>query len=405
MRFKYIFINKEGERQKGSAVAADKYELAHRLKSEGGTLVFAEEDRGNMFSRLKQFSFFSRVSADERINFAHNLSAMIRAGLSLSRALSIISRQSKNERFKQVIEEVAAHIKEGGDLAGGLAKFPDVFSPLFVSMVHAGEESGGLANALEMVGLQLKKNHELVKKVKGAMIYPSIVLTVMIVVGVVMIIKVVPTLTSTFSEMNVELPTATKVLIFMSNMMQQHLALIIAGTLGLIGFFVVFFRSRQGMVVRDTVLLRTPLISTLVREMNAARTARTLSSLLSSGVDIVEALAITRDVLQNIHFKNVVRDAGEQIQKGVLLSHIFSTDEALRIYPLLFSEMVAVGEETGKLSDMLEEVAGFFEGEVEAATKNMSTIVEPLLMVVVGAAVGFFAMAMISPMYSVMSGI
>jgi type IV pilus assembly protein PilC len=152
-------------------------------------------------------------------------------------------------------------------------------------------------------------------------------------------------------------------------------------------------------------LLRIPVIGGLVQEFNAARTARTLSSLLSSGVDIVQSLAITRDVIQHTQFKDVVGHASERIQKGVQLSVLFSEGKAGKLYPILFSEMIAVGEETGKVSDMLEEVAQYYEGEVEAATKNMSTIVEPILMLIVGVVVGFFALAMITPMYSVMSGI
>jgi type IV pilus assembly protein PilC len=272
-------------------------------------------------------------------------------------------------------------------------------------MTHAGEESGNLADALEIVGMQMKKNNDIVKKVKGAMIYPAIVITVMIIVGIVMIMKVVPTLTATFVELNVELPFATRMLIAMSNGLKDYALIIFPVFILGIVFFIAYIRTENGKKIKDTVLLRIPVVSGLVKQLNTARTARTLSSLLSAGVDIVEALSITRDVVQHTRFKYVVASAGEGIQKGVPLSKAFSTEEAFTCYPLLFSEMIAVGEETGKLAGMLEENALFFEGEVEEATKNMSTIVEPVLMLIVGVAVGFFAMAMIAPMYSVMSGV
>jgi type IV pilus assembly protein PilC len=405
MRFLYVIVNKEGQREKGVAVAADKYELAHRMKTDGATLVSAEEIRTNIFQSMARLSFKTHVSVEEKINFAHNLSSMMRAGLPLSRSLSVMERQTKNMVFKDILHALMTRIKEGGDFAGALSMFSAVFSPLFISMVHAGEESGNLADSLDMVGTQMKKNNDIVKKVKGALIYPAIVVSVMIIVGVIMIIKVVPTLTATFVELNVPLPFATRLLIGMSDGLRNH-ALVIFPLIGFTGFlFVAYMRTEGGKIVRDTILLRVPVVSTIVQNMNTARTARTLSSLLSAGVDIVEALSITRDVVQHVRFKSVIAAASEQIQRGITLSKLFSTEEALKCYPVLFSEMISVGEETGKMADTLSENALFFEGEVEEATKNMSTIIEPVLMLIVGVAVGFFAMAMIAPMYSVMSGI
>jgi type IV pilus assembly protein PilC len=405
MQFDYIVINTEGKREKGRAYAADTFTLSALLKKEGKTLVSAEEVKKGVFSSMKNIALFQRISMDEKIMFAHNLAAMTRAGLSLSRTLSILERQSTNARFKNVMNALSETIKKGGTLADAMREFPTEFSPLFVSMVHAGEESGGLADSLEVVGVQMKKNNELIKKVKGAMIYPSIVIGVMVLVGIVMIIKVVPTLTATFVELDVELPAATKILIGVSDAMRNHFLLVVLGFVFCALLVVYAMRTKRGRQMRDMLLLRIPVIGGLVQEFNAARTARTLSSLLSSGVDIVQSLAITRDVIQHTQFKDVVGHASERIQKGVQLSVLFSEGKAGKLYPILFSEMIAVGEETGKVSDMLEEVAQYYEGEVEAATKNMSTIVEPILMLIVGVVVGFFALAMITPMYSVMSGI
>jgi type IV pilus assembly protein PilC len=405
MQFDYTVINTEGKREKGRAYAADTFTLSALLKKEGKTLVSAEEVKKGVFSSMKNIALFQRISMDEKIMFAHNLAAMTRAGLSLSRTLSILERQSTNARFKNVMNALSETIKKGGTLADAMREFPTEFSPLFVSMVHAGEESGGLADSLEVVGVQMKKNNELIKKVKGAMIYPSIVIGVMVLVGIVMIIKVVPTLTATFVELDVELPAATKILIGVSDAMRNHFLLVVLGFVFCALLVVYAMRTKRGRQMRDMLLLRIPVIGGLVQEFNAARTARTLSSLLSSGVDIVQSLAITRDVIQHTQFKDVVGHASERIQKGVQLSVLFSEEKAGKLYPILFSEMIAVGEETGKVSDMLEEVAQYYEGEVEAATKNMSTIVEPILMLIVGVVVGFFALAMITPMYSVMSGI
>ncbi len=405
MEFTYSAINKEGKRESGKASAPDKFALAHTLKGEGKLLVSAEEIQARSLKSLGSLSLFNRITTEEKIMFAHNLAAMARAGLSLSRALSIMERQSKNVRFKSVMSSLAQTIKEGGTFSDALKKYPREFSALFVSMVHAGEESGSLPDALEVVGNQMKKSDAIVKKVKGAMIYPSIIMMVMIIVGVVLIVKVVPTLTSTFTELNVELPGTTKFLIMLSDAIQTQGILLSLGIVLVVFGFVVAARTEKGRYVLHTIVLRLPLIGNVIKELNAARTARTFSSLLSAGVDIIEALEITHDVLQNVRYKEVVHNAATRIQKGVQLSVIFEEETSAEFYPVLFSEMIAVGEETGKLTDMLEEIALFYEGEVEEVTKNLTTIVEPILMLIVGVAVGFFALAMIAPMYSVMNGV
>jgi type IV pilus assembly protein PilC len=405
MEFTYTVINAEGKREKGSAHAPDKFALAHTLKGEGKLLVSAEEKKGGVFAQLNSISLFSHIKSEEKIMFAHNLAAMTRAGLSLSRALSIMGRQSKNVKFKSIMGSLAQTITEGGTFSDALKKHPKEFSALFISMVHAGEESGSLPEALEVVGNQMKKNDAIVKKVKGAMIYPSIIISVMVVVGIVMIVKVVPTLTSTFTELNVELPATTQFLIALSDAIRLHGLLLSLGVALVVMGTVFAARTKQGRYTLHTIILRIPVIGNVIKELNAARTARTFSSLLSAGVDIVEALEITHDVLQNVRYKEVINTAATRIQKGVQLSAILEEEGAVEFYPVLFSEMVAVGEETGKLTDMLEETALFYEGEVEGVTKNLTTIVEPFLMLIVGVAVGFFALAMIAPMYSVMNGV
>jgi type IV pilus assembly protein PilC len=218
-----------------------------------------------------------------------------------------------------------------------------------------------------------------------------------------MFIYVVPTLAATFKELNVELPTSTKVIMWISDVLSNHLLVGLAGAVAL-GFCVAgVLRTKRGHRAFEKSLFYLPIVGGLVRQSNAARTTRTLSSLLTSGVDMIESITITKDVLQNSYYKDVMDLAIDRVQKGISLSSVFMENE--KIYPLLVGEMVEVGEETGKLSEMLLNVAIFYEDEVDSATKNMSTIIEPLLMVVIGASVGFFAVSMITPMYSVMSGI
>ena len=254
-----------------------------------------------------------------------------------------------------------------------------------------------------MVAEHLERDYDLRRKVRGAFVYPFIILISMIIIGVLMLIYVVPTLVTTFEEFEVELPFSTKVIIFVSGFLIDRwlLSSFIAAVLASLSFL--FWRSNAGKKSLSFVLLKLPVISEIVRKINSARTSRTLSSLISSGVEIVEALEITEDVVQDHHFKKVLGLAREEIQKGNPISKVFI--ESSRFYPLLVGEMMAIGEETGKLSEMLLRLASFYEDDVADSTKALSTIIEPVLMILIGAVVGFFAISMIQPLYSLTSGI
>jgi len=404
-KFKYKIQNKKGELIEEIVEAEDKYVLASELRGGGNNVIFVEEvTKKHIFNMEKINQLLSRVKLQEKITFARNLSAMIAAGLSVSRGMSVLERQTNNPKLKKVIKNLSEEVSKGNTLSGAMKKESKVFSSLFVSMVHAGEESGNLAESLNVISLQLEKSYSLRKKIKGAMMYPAIVLTAMIVIGVLMFVFVVPTLTATFESLDTELPATTKAIILLSDVLLEHYVIISLSVLLLIsGLWSFITKTRKGKRYFHFFVLHIPLISKLVKEANAARTARTLSSLLASGVDIMESLSITQDVLQNVYYKDVLKKAEKNVQKGIALSAVFAENE--KIYPVLVGEMIAVGEETGKLSDMLLRIADFYEDEVDIATKNLSTIIEPFLMVVIGAGVGLFAVSMISPMYSLVDSI
>jgi type IV pilus assembly protein PilC len=267
-------------------------------------------------------------------------------------------------------------------------------------MVKAGEESGSLAETLRLVAEQMERVYELKKKVRGAMIYPSVILSVLVGVGMLMMIYIVPSLAQTFEDLGTELPAQTQLVLdisyILSNYTLQALAALAVGVAG----FIAFVRTPQGKRIVESVVLHIPVIGLLVKETNSARTGRTLSSLLSSGVHVIQALEITEEVIQNTHFKEILAEVKTTVQKGTPMAEVFLTHD--KLYPPLVGELVAVGEETGNLPSMLAEVAGFYEKEVDQKTQNMSTIIEPILMLVVGGAVGYFAVAMLSPIYSVM---
>ena len=401
MLFEYKAVNSEGHVISGEKEGLDTLAVTSILKTEGLVVISIEPKKKNF---KKGFTLsFSAFRTYEKIAFARNMSSMVDAGLALSRALEVLSRQAKNLKTKGIIDDINQKIKDGMAVSAALESHPKIFNTLFVSMTRAGEESGNLVESFRNIANQLEKNYLLAKKVKGAMVYPGVIIVAMSLVGFFMMTYIVPTLSKTFKELNVELPQTTQAVIAISDFLQtQTIAFFGIILLSIMGV-VLFFKSTVGKHVLDISLVKAPLFGELTRHINSARTARTLSSLLKAGVPYLQSMQITKQVITNHLFKNVLEKAEKKVESGDKISQIFMDNE--KLYPAFVGEMIAVGEETGELSDMLLKVAEFYENEVEQKTKNMSTIVEPLLMLIVGIAVGFFAISMISPMYSLVENI
>ncbi|HEU5114488.1 MAG TPA: type II secretion system F family protein [Candidatus Paceibacterota bacterium] len=404
MLFSYTAARKDGTHYDGTFEAADKFALYKELHGRGETVLSVNENgtKPSLWKRLANIKI-GGVKQDDRIMFAKNLGAMIRAGLPLSRALSVLSRQMNKKQWVEIFSALQDSLSKGSSFSQALAAFPKVFPPFLTSMVAVGEESGSLAQSLSIVADQLEKSHNLQKKVRGAMIYPIIILSVMVLIGVMMFIFVVPKLTATFASFNTQLPLPTRVIIGTSNFLGAHWFVMLIIVIILAIALVASAKTAPGKKAIHKLILKLPITGKIAVEINTARTARTLSSMLASGVDVVGALRITGDVVQNVHYRAMLKQAAEDIQKGATLQSLFAPRED--IYPAFISEMIGVGEETGTLSKTLLEVATFYENEVDEKTKDMSTIIEPILMVVIGAGVGFFALAMITPIYSLSSTI
>ncbi|MFA6227350.1 MAG: type II secretion system F family protein [Candidatus Paceibacterota bacterium] len=403
MKFKFKAIKQNGERYEGTRDSADKFTLYADLKSDGDTLVTAQGISKNSIFLEKVLGSFGSVPTLQRIIFAKNLGAMVGAGLPLARALAVLEKQIKNPKLRNITISIGLDIKKGKTLSESLKTYPDTFSGLFISMVKAGEESGKLAESLNIVANQMDGMYKLKSKIKGAMIYPTVIISIMIIIGALMLIFVVPSITATFKDMKSELPLLTRILISASDFLKNNIIIsfFIIIIIGIFGY--IFSISKKGKRVIDGLLLRIPFIGELVRETNAARVARTLSSLLSSGVPFADSILIVGDVVQNSYFKDILTEAKIKVEKGEMISSVFLANT--KVCPIFVGEMMSVGEETGRLPAMLTEVASFYEDSVDQKTKDMSTIIEPILMVIIGVAVGFFALAMITPIYSVMDSI
>lgn len=405
-KFKYKGEDQHGEAVEQTVEADDRYAVYETARQNGHTVANIVEHKGfsiKGFNMEKINSVLSRVKDDELVMMTRNMGSMLTAGLTVSRALSVMQRQSTNPKFKSILQSMIDDINKGDQYYQALSKFPKTFNNLYVSMVRAGEESGRLSETFQTLAIQMERSSSLRKKIKGAMIYPMIVITVMVIIGILMMIFVMPQITSVFENMDTELPGTTKFLIATSDFMANYTLLTILSLIGFVVSVTYSLKTKYGKIFSSWTVTRLPVIGTMAKETNSARTARTLSSLLESGVDVIQSIKITEEVVQNVFYKKILRDAAKRVEKGTPLSETFI--ENSKMYPVLVGEMILVGEETGQISGMLKELAIFYETEVERKTKDLSTIIEPLLMVVIGGGVGFFALALIAPIYSIGDGL
>ncbi|PIP24868.1 MAG: hypothetical protein COX34_01875 [Candidatus Nealsonbacteria bacterium CG23_combo_of_CG06-09_8_20_14_all_36_12] len=405
-RFFYIAKSFKGKDRTGVLEAPDEKTLARNLRQEGYILIKAKLEKAQPLERKISFDFltrFKKISLTEKIFFTRNLQIMIGAGISMPRALRILSEQTKNKKFKNTLSKIEEDITKGQNLSDALSRHPEIFSELFINMIKVGEESGTLEEVLKNLTHQMEKEEELSSKVKGAMIYPLVILTVMIFIGILMMVMVVPKLTSIFEELKVDLPFTTQIIIGLGKSLEKNWPILILALLFLPIFLKIILKKKETKKIIDKLVLKLPIIAPITRKINTASTSRILGSLIASGVPIVRSLEIVANTLGNFYFKEAIKKAAEDVQKGKKLSQGLTPYQNL--YPSIMIQMIAIGEETGESSGILGKVADFYEEEVSNITKNLSSIIEPILMVIIGAAVGFFAISMIQPMYSMMGAI
>jgi len=399
-KYKYTARNKAGEVSQGEMDATDKREVVEALRKDGFWPTAIEEQKKKQKGKGSFMDKFQKVPLKNKMIFCRHLAVMIGSGLPLSKALSILAVQEKNKTLKIICEKLSNDVKKGVSFADALEKYPNVFNSIFFSMVRMGELSGNLEEILKILADQLEKDHKLVSKIRGAMIYPSVIVVVMFVIGILMMTFVLPKITKIFDDFDAELPILTKIVINSSNFMAAHSWQVIVGLVGIVLGIRFFAKSPPGVRVFHKMFIKLPILGAIVVKVNSARFSRILSSLLDSGTSLVESLKITSDTLGNYYFKKVIKQASLEVQKGITLAEILKKHQ--NTFPYLVVQMIEVGEETGKTPDVLKKLAGFYEEEVDQITKNLSSIIEPILMVVIGSAVGLFAVSIISPIYSIM---
>lgn len=343
------------------------------------------------------------ISLTEKMIFTKNLAVMIKSGIALPRCFEILSCQSHHPYFKTAIIQIKQDIQKGSTLADALKKHPRIFNKFYISMIKIGEISGNLEQVLGTLAQQIKKEHQLITKVRGAMIYPALILVTLIGIGIGMLVFVVPKLFKIFADMQAELPWSTRLfLAFSSNIRIYGVYLALFCLIIFFGFYLCY-RKALGKKLFHKLLLYLPFLGNTSKKINMTRFASNLSSLLESGVSLIDALKTLKGVLRNIIYSLSLEEISEKVQKGDTLSKALTSYS--KLYSPLIIQMTEVGEETGTVSETLSRLAEFYQAEIDETMKNISSIIEPVLMIIIGGIVGFFALSMISPIYSIMQNV
>jgi type IV pilus assembly protein PilC len=397
----YIYTAKSlsGQTKTGILEAQNEKDLADALRKQGYILISAKIKRKG--KKLKfTLPLFGKVPLSQKLMMTRNLQVMVSAGIPLPRAVETLAKQTKNKAFKKALNQIKEDILKGENFSQAIEKHPKIFPELFCSLIKVGEQTGSLDKTLDVLSFHLERSHRIRSKIKSALTYPAVVVGAMILVGAVMLIKVVPQLSEAFASLNLELPKMTKMVMNLGNTLANNWYILLLIIIIVPIVFIFISKKESGKRSLGKIILKIPFASSLVKKINTAYAARTLSSLISGGVSIVEALKITSNSVGNFFFKRSLIEAAEQVKKGKKISEVMSNFSEL--YPPVFIQMLQVGEETGKTSEILGKLADFLEEEVGRTAQNLSSIIEPVLLLLIGGIIAFFAISMIQPIYSMM---
>ncbi len=347
--------------------------------------------------------FIHRVPIMQKILFVSHLKTMVKAGLSLIDALRILSEEIENKTLKDVIAEVKDGVEKGQQFSEVLAKYPKIFPPIYVSMIAAGEAAGKMETALDQVSVQMKKNHELTSRIKGALMYPAVIVIAMIGISIEVVVFILPKLLVMFKEFDAQLPLPTRILIGITDFTQQYGLWMLLVFILLIIALTQLFKQYKVKRIIHAINLNLPIVGVVIKKINLARFTLTMSSLLESTIPIIDATRISSEVLGNVVYKEKLMLVSESLKKGEALSEILR--KFPKVFPPMVTEMIMVGEKSGKSEAMLRELAEYYGNEVDTTMRNFTTIIEPIIILVMGLAVAGIAVAIIMPLYSLSQNI
>jgi len=393
--FRYKALTNDGKASTGLVEAPSEDQAAKILKEKQLFVVSLAASSNTAVAET--MSKFRKVGFGEVVNFTRQLSTMVVAGLTLPECLRILRTQTTNPLFAKNLEAIEHHITSGGNLADALAKYPDLFSQIYIALVRAGEASGMLDKVLVRLADTLEAEREFRGKVIGALIYPAIIVVGMIVVVIIMMIVVMPKLSDLYRDFNLSLPMTTQILISISNFTVKFWWLVLALVVGGVFGFRAWRKTESGEFITDAILLKLPVFGNLQKKVILVEFTRTLSMLISSGIHILDALRILKNSMGNVLYRNDVDEIAKKIEKGFPIGDSFAQ---YKEFPPVVSQMMKVGEETGKLDDTLLKLSVYFQVESEAMIKGLTTAIEPIIMVILGVGVGFIVISVITPIYN-----
>lgn len=398
MQFTYKAL-KDDKTVTGKIQANTADEAVVLLKSGG---YFPIEVKKEISAQSSFNAIFDRVNFVDIVSFTRQLSIMLNAGVTLIEAFDIFKKQTTKKSLYKMIDQMDRDIRGGKALSASLQAYPHYFSPLYISLVKAGEASGKLNEILLNLADNLEKQRELRGKLTGAMVYPSLIIVGMVIVMFIMITFVIPQLLTLYNDLNAELPWSTKLITAVSSFSAAYwpFILIAAGFIGFVLFS--YFKSKQGKEMLDHVMLRIPVISNVIIQSMLVETTRALAILVGSGVSILDALEIVKMANSNVEFQQAFSTVAKKVEKGVSLGNAMKDE---RIFPPLIVQMAVVGEQTGHLDETMGKISDYFEIESEMAIKTMTTLIEPTVLVVLGVSIGFLIFSVITPIYSLTNSI
>ena len=395
MRFKYRAKNDRGDIV-GGVVRADNVLAAEKILRQNNLVtVDILPETSQVFSL---FGLRKKVTLRDKSIFSSQLSTMISAGLALPKAVNIIAAQTENQYLKSIFYNVNRDLEEGLNFSSSLAKYPEVFDQLFVNVVRSGESTGNLEMVLDRLAKKLENDQNLSSKLMSALIYPAFIIVALIVVGWLLMVKIVPQIESVFTEANAILPWATRTLIAVSHFLANFWWAVIIFLLLLVIFLRYYLSSDQGRDIYARIQLKLPGFRKITNDIYMARFCRTIEMLFESGVPLIESINTCANVMVNGYYKKSLQNISKEVQKGVSFSVELSKDP---LFPPLVSQMLAVGEQTGKSTDVMNKLARYYEGEAENAVRGIYSLVEPLAMILVGIGVAILVFAILVPIYQI----
>ena len=398
--FQYRVITPEGKEKKGTMEGKSIEQVTGVLKAQKNVILSVSE--ASLMSRDINFSLGSRVSARDYSIFCRQFVSIISAGVSIINALEMMRDQTENRTLKKALGEVYEDVSKGESMAGAMKKHSKVFPSMLCNMVEAGEASGSMEVAFERMAVQFEKENKLKQSVKKAMIYPIVLLVVMVGVLFLMMIWVIPNFMGMFAELDTELPPITQAVVNMSDFVIAKWWLILLVVAAAIALFKAYAASPSGKFVLGGIALKIPVFGKLQTKSECARLGRTLCTLLGAGVPMMDAIEITGRSMENVHYKKAMMDAKDQVMRGMALSRPLKT---CGLFPPMVVHMVSIGEETGNIETMLENVANYYEDDVQVATEQVMALMEPMIIVVMAIVVGVLIMAIMQPMLTLYESI